>query len=45
MKRLILAALGYALYRWWQSQPADDDRPVRNAPVRRRPARSPAPAE
>ena len=36
MKRLLLALAGYALYRWWSSQPAD---PAPPAPPKRTPPR------
>ena len=36
MKRLLLALAGYALYRWWSSQPAEPAPPKR-LPPRRKP--------
>jgi len=37
MKRLLLALAGYALYRWWSSQPAEPSSPA--APPKRTPPR------
>ena len=41
MKRLLLALAGYALYRWWNSEPvvpAAPAAPPKPMPPRRRPA-------
>jgi hypothetical protein len=40
MKRLLLALAGYALYRWWSSQPAEPA-PPRAPPKRTPPSRKP----
>ena len=41
MKRLLLALAGYALYRWWSSQPAEPaPAPPKRTPPRRKPVQS-----
>jgi len=41
IKRLIVAAAGYALYRWWNSEAAKPEPvvPVKALPARRKPVR------